>query len=201
MPPVTESETARPLTEDEKKLLRGLMAREGTFATPANRSGEPYVALVNLSVPRRSNTKEDRECDLVPAGETVYLTDAEAQAFNRKGARDGRQADVVRKMSGPDGSRAQLPPRVVPNGAFLLPRFVSGRLFRPAMPPAGSDAPRPDPEGSSAIQVIEDGRAPETEGAMTPDPQEMADNLRETVQATPDAVDLPPRRTRTRGGA
>jgi hypothetical protein len=172
------------------------MAREGTFATPATRSGEPYVALVNLSVPRRGNTREDRDSDLVYAGETVYLTDAEAQAFNRKGARDGRLVDVVRKLSGPDGSRAELPPRVVPNGAFLPPRAVSGRLFRPAAPPPGSDAPRPDPEGSSSVKVIEDGMAPETSGAMTPDPQEMADNL--STVAGPDAVDLPPTRARSR---
>ena len=37
-------------------------------------------------------------------GETVYLTDEEARQFNRKGVRDGRQVDVVRKLSGPDGT-------------------------------------------------------------------------------------------------
>ena len=98
---------------------------------------------------------------------------------------------VVRKLSGPDGSREPLP--------RLLPRHVSGRMFRPMTPPPGSDAPRPDPEGSSRVQVLDDGRAPETAGAMTPEPSEMADHLRESVA---DAVDLPPARTRqrTRGG-
>jgi len=180
---VTAAEEARPLTEDEKRVLRDLMTRENAWAGPATRIGEQYVALVNLSVPRRGD--KDRQTDLVHAGETLYLTEDEARAFNR---RDGRQVDVVRKVSGPDGSRGELP--------RILPRHVSGRLFRPPPPPPGSDAPRPDPEGSSAVQVIEDGRAPETEGAMTADPAEMADRLRDS--AAPDAVDLPPTRNRTR---
>ena len=183
----TTAEQARPLTEDEKKALRDLMARENAWATPATRIGEPYVALVNLSVPRRGD--KDRQTDLVPAGETVYLTEEEARQFNRRGNRDGRQVDVVRKLSGPDGSRAEIP--------RVLPRHVSGRLFRPPPPPPGSDAARPDPEGSSRVQVLDDGRAPEAEGAMTADPSELADNLREA--AAPDAVDLPPRHAPRRG--
>ena len=91
---------------------------------------------------------------------------------------------MLRKLSGPDGTSEQRPK--------ILPRHVSGRLFRPMAPPPGSDAPRPDPEGSSAIQFLDDGRAPETGGSMTPEPSEMEDHLRETVQA--DAVDLPPSR-------
>lgn len=186
MATATEAEQARPLTEAEKQVLRDLMTRENAWATPATRIGEPYVALVNLSVPRRGD--KDRQTDLVPAGETVYLTDEEARQFNRRGNRDGRQIDVVRKLSGPDGSRGELP--------RVLPRHVSGRLFRPPVPPPGSELARPDPEGSSAVQVIEDGRAPETEGAMSAEPAEMADHLRDA--AAPDAVDLPPTRNRTR---
>jgi len=182
----TASEQARPLTDEEKRALRDLMARENAWATPATRIGEPYEALINLSVPRRGD--KDRQTDLVPAGETVYLTEEEARQFNRRGNRDGRQVDVVRKLSGPGGSREPIP--------RILPRHVSGRLFRPATPPPGSDAPRPDPEGSSAVQVIEDGRAPETEGAMTADPAEMTDRLRDA--AAPDAIDLPPTRSRAR---
>lgn len=179
------AEQARPLTEDEKKVLRDLMTRENAWAGPATRIGEPYVALVNLSVPRRGD--KDRQTDLVHAGETLYLTEDEARAFNR---RDGRQVDVVRKLSGPDGIRGELP--------RILPRQVSGRLFRPPPPPPGSDAARPDPEGSSRVQVIEDGNAPEVNGAMSAEPSEMADVL--SSAAAPDAVDLPPRRSRTRGG-
>lgn len=186
MTTATEAEQARPLTDEEKRGLRDLMARENAFAGPATRAGEPYVALVNLSVPRRGD--KDRQTDLVHAGETVYLTEEEARQFNRRGNRDGRQVDVVRKLSGPNGSRADIP--------RVLPRHVSGRLFRPAMPPPGSDAERPDPEGSSRIQVLDDGRAPEAEGAMTAEPSEMADQL--SAPPVQDAVDLPPSRSKPR---
>ena len=181
---------ARPLTDAERDKLTELLAREK--GTPAARLGEPYMALVSLSVPRRGD--KDRNTDLVMPGETVYLTEGEARQFNRHGVRDGKQVDVLRKLSGPDGSREPLP-QVGANGASLLPRHVSGRLFRPATPPPGSDAPRPDPEGSSSISVLDDGRAPEGEPAR-PGPEEMADHLRETV--VPDAVDLPPRNARPR---
>jgi len=173
---------ARPLTDAEREKLRELLARDK--GTPSARVGEPYAALINLSVPRRGD--KDRMTDLVYAGETVYLTEDEARAFNRKGARDGRQVDVLRKLSGPGGSGGELP--------RIPPRAVSGHLFRPSVPPPGSDAPRPDPEGSSAIQVLDDGRAPETGGAMQPEPSEMDDNLRSAP--LPDAVDLPPSRGR-----
>ncbi len=174
-------EDARPLTPEERATLGKLLARDK--GAPAARIGDPYVALVNLSVPRRGD--KDGATDLVYARETVYLTEDEARAFNRKGVRDGRQVDVVRKVSGPDGTHE--PPPLVP------PRAVSGRLFRPAPPPPGSDAPRPDPEGSSRIQVLDEGRAPEVSGSMQPDQSEMADHLTETVV---DAADLPPRRAR-----
>lgn len=183
MPPTATATENRPLTDDERATLTDLLAREK--GTPAARVGEPYVALTNLSDPRRGD--KDRNTDLVFAGETVYLTDAEAAQFNRHGTRDGRQVDVVRKLSGPDGTH-ETPPR-------LPPRALSGRLFRPATPPPGSDAPRPDPEGSSVISVLDDGRAPEGEPGK-PGPEEMADHLRENVAV--DAADLPPRNARPR---
>jgi len=181
MPPTATIEDARPLTADERATLGKLLARDK--GTPAARIGEPYVALINLSVPRRGD--KDGATDLVYAGETIHLTEDEARQFNRKGVRDGRQVDVVRKVSGPDGTHE--PPPLVP------PRAVSGRLFRPAPPPPGSDAPRPDPEGSSAVQYLDDAPAPERAEPSRPDPAEMADHLREQV---PDAADLPPRRAR-----
>jgi hypothetical protein len=180
------TEQARPLTEDEKKVLRDLMTRENAWTGPATRIGEPHVALINLSVPRRGD--KDRNSDLVLAGETVYLTDEEARQFNRHGQRDGRQVEVVRKLSGPDGSRGEVP--------RVPPRAVSGRLFQPPAPPPGSEMARPDPEGSSRVQVLEDGRAPEAAGAMSAEPSEMADQLRSS--APQDAVDLPPARGRAR---
>jgi hypothetical protein len=190
MPP-TETATdtiteARPLTEAERETLNKLLARDSAFEAPSVRRGEPYMALINLSVPRRGD--KERATDLVYAGETVYLTAEEAAAFNRKGARDGRQVDVVRKLSGPDGSRE--PAGLIP------PRAVSGRIFRPVPPPPGSDAPRPDPEGSSAIQYV-DAPIPESSQPQ-PDPSEMADQLRS--EPLPDAVDLPPRSARPQQG-
>ena len=189
--PITEAPKARPLTEDEKQQLRDLMTRENAWAGPAVRVGEPYVALVNLSVPRRGDV--ERQCDLVMAGDTLYLTEEEARQFNRHGHADGRQVEVVRKLSGPDGSRAELP--VIP------PRAVSGRIFRPtAPPPPGSVAPRPDPEGSSRVQYFDDAPVPERQQPQ-PDPAHAADMLTEQPV---DAVDLPPShhrtRTRNRGG-
>lgn len=177
-------EQARPLSEDEKKVLREYLARENAFAGPSTRIGDAYEALTCLSVPRRGGGKET---DLALKGETVYLTPEEARQFERHGARDGRMVPVIRKLNGPDGSREPM--------ARLLPRHLSGRLFRPMAPPPNTDLPRPDPPESSLIQVIDDGRAPEADGAMSPEPSEMADHLR---QAEPDALDLPPARSRSR---
>jgi hypothetical protein len=182
---VTEATEVRPLTEAERTELNKLLSRDSAFQAPSHRLGEPYVALVNLSVPRRGD--KDRQTDLVFAGDTVYLTREEAASFNRHGQRDGRQVEVVRKLSGPDGSRESLP--VIP------PRAVSGRIFRPTAPPPGSDAPRPDPEGSSQIQYFDDAPVPERSQPQ-PDPAHSADMLKAELQ--PDAVDLPPSRTRTR---
>ena len=184
-----------PLSAAERESLKALLARDAASKGPAGRIGEPYVALTCLSVPRRGD--KDRNTDLVYPGETIYLTEEEARQFQRcDGGRDGRQAAVIRKLSGPDGSREPLP-QVGANRSALLPRHVSGRLFRPMVPPPGSDAPRPDPEGSSRIQVIDDGNAPEASGAMAPGPAEMAEHLRDSTPA--DAVDLPPSRSRSRG--
>lgn len=179
----TAAEPLAPLDAGEQKTLTELLARDSAGKAPASRIGDEYEALVCLSVPRRGD--KDRQTDLVYPGETVHLTEEEARGFERHGNRDGRQVPVIRKLSGPDGSREPAP--------RLLPRHVSGRLFRPAVPPPGSDAPRPDPEGSSRIQVIDDGRAPEAAGAVAADPGEMADQLREPPV---DAVDLPPTRGR-----
>ena len=184
-PAVTETPKARPLTGEEKTTLRELMVRENAWAGPAVRVGEPYVALINLSVPRRGDP--DRQCDLVAHGETLYLTEEEARQFNRHGNQDGRQVEVVRKLSGPDGSRGEIP--VIP------PAAVSGRVFRPGPAMPGSDAPRPDPEGSSRVEYFDDAPIPERSQPQ-PDPAQSADMLR--AELAPDAVDLPPRGGRPR---
>lgn len=179
----TVAQEARPLTEAERETLNALLSRDSAFEAPSVRRGEPYEALINLSVPRRGD--KERATDLVFAGETVHLTAEEAAAFNRKGQRDGRQVEVVRKLAGPDGSREPLP--------RIPPRAVSGRIFRPVPPPPGSDTPRPDPEGSSAIQYADAPAIPESDQPH-PDPSEMADHLK--AAPAPDAVDLPPRNAR-----
>jgi hypothetical protein len=176
-----EAGSVAPLTAEEQKTLDALMARASAQG-PAVRIGEPYRALINLSVPRRGD--KDKGSDLVAAGETVYLTPEEARQFARHGNTDGRQISVLQKLSGPDGSREELP--------RPGPRPGSGRVLRPPVPQPGSEAERPDPEGSSRV-VTYDGRAPETMGAVAPDPSELADTLR---SAAPDAVDLPPRSRR-----
>lgn len=190
MPPaVTTAETPvlSPLSAEERETLNKLLARASADKSPATRIGDPYEALIALSVPRRGD--KDRGTDLVMPGETIYLTEEEARQFARHGNRDGRQVPVIRKLSGPDGSREPLP-QVGANNSALLPRHISGRLFRPTMPPPGSDAARPDPEGSSRVEYYADGGAPESSGSIAAEQQEMADVLRAPVQ---DAVDLPPR--------
>jgi hypothetical protein len=184
----TAEAASRPLTAEEQATLDQLLARASAGKGPSARIGDAYEALACLSVPRRGDAK-DRGTDLVFAGETVYLTPEEAAKFERNGSRDGRQVSVIRKLSGPDGSREPLP--------RLLPRHLSGRLFRPQAPPPNTDLPRPDPEESSRIQVMQEGAAPEGAGASSVDPGEMADVLRSG--ANQDAVDLPPRRARARG--
>jgi hypothetical protein len=177
----TATAVETPLTADEHATLDKLLARDK--GTPSARIGDEYVALICLSVPRRGD--KDRQTDLVYPGETVHLTEEEARAFNRHGTRDGRQVEVVRKVTGPAGTHEPVP--------MVPPRAVSGRLFRPTTPPPGSDAPRPDPEGSSAVQFLAgNGNAPEGAEPARPDPSEMADHLT-------DAADLPPRRTRQAG--
>jgi hypothetical protein len=168
----------KPLSAEEEKQLSDLMVRASAGKAPSVRVGEPYIALINLSVPRRGD--KDHATDLVMAGETVHLTDEEAAAFNRHGNRDGRQIEVVRKVKEGDQGMA----------GRVHPRAVSGLIRQPPPPPPGSDQPRPDPEGSSQIQVIEPsgGRVPEAHDPLPGD--ENHDHA--------DAVDIPPRAARGR---
>jgi hypothetical protein len=184
----TAESDSRPLTAEEQATLDRLLVRASAGKGPSARIGDAYEALACLSVPRRGDSK-DRGTDLALPGDTVYLTPEEAAKFQRNGPRDGRRVPVIRKLSGPDGSREPLP--------RLLPRHLSGGMFQPQAPPPNTDLPRPDPEESSRVQYIQDGAAPESAGATPVDPAEMADVLRSG--ANQDAVDLPPRRARARG--
>lgn len=185
MPPsaVKTATATRPLDDAERKQLEDLLARASTGATetPSTRFGDPYIALIALSVPRRSGNKEQN--DLVMPGEQVNLTEDEAQQYLRHGPKDGRQIAVIRRATGPDSSR-ELSARPVP------PRAVSGRIQAPPPPAPGTDGARPDPAGSSQIQYAEPANVPETA-----EPQAGTENA---GWAGPDAEDILPSRTRAR---
>lgn len=140
------------LSEAEAKQWEKLRAKAAAASGvhgPEIRVGEPYKALVNLSVPRRGLLApgEVRQADLIPAGEVVYLTDEEAATFLRHGGRDGRRIPVIRKLHGPDSSSEE-------NAGRIHPSYLSGAVMRPAMPPGGpgeSELPRPDPSDASKV--------------------------------------------------
>lgn len=162
------------LTAAEQKKLDELLAKAAPLNLhgPALRAGKPYVALINLSLPRRGD--KDKQCDLVPAGETVYLTDEEAATFLRHGSRDGRRVAVIRPKGEVDANNPPKPP----------PSLLTGPILRPQQPPPGSDLPRPDPAGSSHLLQYGTGN-PVPESAQ---PQPGTEN----VMPGPDAVDIPP---------
>lgn len=133
------------LSATESRQLDKLLAKANSARaphSPAVRVGREYVALTNLSMPRRGD--KDKGCDLVMAGESVWLTDDEAALYLRHGERDGRQVAVIRLKSEVDANNPPKP----------HPMLVSGRPFRPAPPAPGTDQPRPDPEGSSRIVSV-----------------------------------------------
>ena len=162
------------LTKAEQDQLDKLLAKAnaGAVHTPALRLGDPYLALINLSVPRRNQVLKPGDVpqtDLVHRGETVYLTADEAALFSRCDPdRDGRRVPVVRKLS--EGSDAP----------YIHPSLVSGPTFRPGPPPPGGTGPRPDPAGSS--KVIE----------TSPVPESVQDVPGSENGSLTDALDIPP---------
>jgi hypothetical protein len=170
------------LTAAEQRDLDKLLAKAnaGAVHTPALRLGEPYLALVNLSVPRRGEPVRNAagqpdvpQTDLVHAGETVYLTADEAARFNRHDPdRDGRRIPVVRKLGtvGEDGLIA----------GRVHPSLMSGPTFRPGPLPPGGTGPRADPPGSS--RVIE----------TSPVPESSAPGVGDENGKLTDALDIPP---------
>jgi hypothetical protein len=158
------------LSEAEAKQFEKLRAKANAAAgvhVAEIRVGEPYIALTNLSLPRRGPVpaNEIRQSDLVPAGDTVYLTDEEAAPYLRHGDRDGRRIPVIRRASGPESSAE-------PNAGRIHPSYLSGPVFRPAAPPPGSDLPRPDLPDSSRIissgPAVPEGMTPHVMGGGMP---------------------------------
>jgi hypothetical protein len=131
-----------PLSEAELEQMNQLLTRASQAQTPSTRPGDPYIAVINLNVPRRG-TDPLRGSDLVMAGETVNLTPDEAAGYLRHGPGDGRRIPVIRPASGPKSSK-EAQQRVPP-------RAVSGAVRAPSTPPPGTDLPMPDPVGASAV--------------------------------------------------
>lgn len=126
------AEKARPLNAEERRQLAALLERSGQRGVPAHREGQKYQALINLSVPRRGDA--DRQCDLVPAGETITLTDEEAALF----LPPHKQIPMIRPVSEQGEPLQRIPARA-----------LAGQLRVPAMA-------RPDPAGSTQVQVMEE---------------------------------------------
>jgi hypothetical protein len=101
-----------------------------------------YQAVVNLSHPRKGDPS--RETDLIAAGETVDLTDDEAAMYLPP-----RRAEPLIRPAKDSGSALPV----------MLPRQLSGVAINPrtgkriGFPGPPQDA-RPDPAGSSAVQVM-----------------------------------------------
>jgi len=129
-----------------------------------------YQAITNLSVPRKGDP--GKETDLVFAGETIELDDDVAALF----LRPKRDPEVIR----PAKASGEVLPR-------LLPRQLSGVAINHrtgkhiGVPGPPADA-RPDPAGSSSVQVL----VPE---ANEPQPDSERGPLGE-------AEDIPPRSRR-----
>jgi hypothetical protein len=130
-----------------------------------------YQALTNLSVPRKGDP--NRETDLVLTGEVIDLDDATAALF----LPPARQPAVIRKASEAGSDLVPLLGRQL-SGVKINPR-TGQRIGMPAVP---ADA-RPDPDGSSAVQVIE-----------PPEAREPQPGSETRAAGRDDALDIPPRR-------
>lgn len=133
-----------------------------------------YQAIVNLSVPRKNDP--NKETDLVFAGETVDLPDDVAALF----LPPARVPAVIRSVRESSEPLTRLLPRQL--SGVAINRRTGKRIGFPGPP---QDA-RPDPPGSSMIQVVEPPEAHE--------PQPGDETAGQDVPAPVDAEDIPPRR-------
>jgi hypothetical protein len=128
-----------------------------------------YQAVVNLSHPRTGDP--GRETDLIYAGETVDLTDAEAALY----LPPRRDPPVIRPAKEASGPLPLLLPRQL-SGVAINPR--TGKRVGSPGPPEGA---RPDPAGSSAVQVLIPEAAepaPDDEARPPEDAQDIAPRAR-----------------------
>ena len=131
-----------------------------------------YQAITFISHPRKGDP--NRETDLIYPGDTLDLTDEEAALY----LPPRRVPAVIRASAEAGEPLPRLHPKQL-SGVAVNPR--TGRRVGQPGPPDGA---RPDPAGSSAVQVLEPPEANEPQ----PDSQNQP--------PADDAVDLPPRRSR-----
>jgi hypothetical protein len=136
-----------------------------------------YQAITNLSVPRKGDP--NKETDLVLTGETIDLADDVAALF----LPPLRVPPVIRLAKESGEPLPRLHPRLL-SGVAINQR--TGKRIGYPGPPQGA---RPDPEGSSQIQVVEPPEAHEpVPGSETAGGQDTPPDV--------DAEDIPPRARR-----
>jgi|HubBroStandDraft_6_1064221.scaffolds.fasta_scaffold327103_4 hypothetical protein len=150
----------------------------------ATTAGKPalakFQALTNVSVPQRTEQGVlTGQNDLAVPGDIVELTEREAANLMDCSPRSGRRTPAVR----PFKDRSNDLPRI-------HPRQLSGLIRQPAVPPPGTDGPRPDPEGSSQVRIVEAGPVP----PEFTEPQPGSETGGPLITG---ALDLPPRRMAT----
>jgi len=148
---MTETATRpKPLSPPERAKMAEMLERAGLVAVKPGQEAAAaagtvrtrWQALTNISVAvrdPRTGQKTDKN-HVVPKGEIVELDEYEAANLLRCGEGSGRTTPAIRKAE----ERGDPFPR-------LLPSQFSGPVHSPPPPPKGSDAPRPDPAGSSQV--------------------------------------------------
>jgi hypothetical protein len=101
-----------------------------------------YQAITNLSVPRKGDP--GKETDLVMAGETAELDDETAALFLPP-----RRVPAVIRAAKESGDPL---PRIHPK--MLFGNAINPRTGQPLGRPGPPEGARPDPPGSSAVQVM-----------------------------------------------
>jgi hypothetical protein len=128
-----------------------------------------YQALLNLSVPRKGDP--NKETDLVFAGETIELDDDVAELF----LPPRKAFPMIRAVKESGEPLPQFHPKQL--SGIAINQRTGKRIGYPG-PPEGA---RPDPPGSTTIQVLEPPEASEPVPGSEDSP------------APVDAEDIPPR--------